>query len=326
MKFNDEDHHESLQGGSVDITASRHIRAVIEAVSVTVLWSSSWVIIKFGLQEIPPLTFAGMRYLVASLLLIGVMSLRRETVKQTFSRTHKRLWFKVFIYGLVFITLTQGTQFVALSILDAITVSMFLNLTPVLVLLMGIKILGEMPTYKQSALILLCVIGVLLYFWPPMLRGEEGIGLVIVIIGVLANASASIMGREINRTCILPPIAVTAFGMLPGGLLLLGVAFLVEPAIVLSPIASLCILWLATVNTALAFTIWNRTLQTLRAVDSNVINSMMLPQIVVLSIIFLGERPDTVDYLALTLITICVLLLQLSQTKILQQLEQRTGH
>lgn len=42
-------------------------------------------------------------------------------------------------------------------------------------------------------------------------------------------------------------------------------------------------------NTAFAFTLWNRTLRSLTAVESSIINSTMLGQIAVLAWLFLGE-------------------------------------
>jgi len=49
------------------------------------------------------------------------------------------------------------------------------------------------------------------------------------------------------------------------------------------------ILWLAVVNSALAFTLWNHTLRTLSAVESSIINNTMLVQIAILAWLFLGE-------------------------------------
>jgi drug/metabolite transporter (DMT)-like permease len=48
--------------------------------------------------------------------------------------------------------------------------------------------------------------------------------------------------------------------------------------------------WLAVVNTAFAFTLWNHTLRTLTAVESSVVNNTMTVQIAVLAIVFLGEQ------------------------------------
>ncbi|MGC8165164.1 EamA family transporter, partial [Salmonella enterica] len=47
--------------------------------------------------------------------------------------------------------------------------------------------------------------------------------------------------------------------------------------------------WLAVVNTAFAFTLWNLTLRTLSAMESSLINNAMLIQIPILAWLFLGE-------------------------------------
>ena len=59
--------------------------------------------------------------------------------------------------------------------------------------------------------------------------------------------------------------------------------------------------WLAVVNTAFAFTLWNHTLQTLTAVESSVVNNTMTIQIAVLAVLFLGERLDAVQLVGLLL-------------------------
>jgi drug/metabolite transporter (DMT)-like permease len=74
-----------------------------------------------------------------------------------------------------------------------------------------------------------------------------------------------------------------------GGLLLLAIGSTGEGIGRLDLTQWLIIGWLAVVNTALAFTLWNRTLRTLTAVESSVINNTMLPQIVLLAWLFLGE-------------------------------------
>jgi len=48
--------------------------------------------------------------------------------------------------------------------------------------------------------------------------------------------------------------------------------------------------WLAVVNTAFAFTSWNRTLRTPTAVESSIIDGTMLGQIVRLAWLFSSER------------------------------------
>jgi drug/metabolite transporter (DMT)-like permease len=56
----------------------KKLKSVLIALLVTFLWSTSWVLIKVGLVDIPALPFAGLRYLFASIILfIYMISLGR---------------------------------------------------------------------------------------------------------------------------------------------------------------------------------------------------------------------------------------------------------
>jgi drug/metabolite transporter (DMT)-like permease len=71
------------------------------------------------------------------------------------------------------------------------------------------------------------------------------------------------------------------------------------------------IAWLAVINTAFAFTVWNNTMQTLTAVESSIINSLMMPQIAILAYFFLGETLTIKEILGLVLVGVGVLVVQL---------------
>ncbi len=295
-------------------TKRSHVRAVVEALFVTVLWASSWVIIKFGLEDIRPLTFAGLRYTVAAVILVGAIAWKKE--HREFTRKQDRSWWSsMALYGVVFVAVTQAAQFIGLDLLPAITVSMLLNLTPIIVLVLGILTLREIPTRLQTLLVFLVVIGAMVYFYPIDLDFTEIVGLSVVLIGVFFNALSSIIGRAINRERASPPIVVTGVSMAIGASLLMVAGIMFEGLIILTPIAMVYVLWLSVVNTAFAFIIWNRAMQVLRAVDISVINSTMLPQIVVLSIVFLGEMPDLIDWAGLIILALSVAAIQALQAK-----------
>jgi len=88
-------------------------RAALQALFVTFLWSTSWVLIKWGLEEIPPLTFAGLRYAMAACILLPGLWRRRAELK-TLSCDH---WIQLLLLGLLFYALTQGGQFLTLKYL-----------------------------------------------------------------------------------------------------------------------------------------------------------------------------------------------------------------
>jgi drug/metabolite transporter (DMT)-like permease len=134
----------------------------------------------------------------------------------------------------VFVAITQGAQFIGLDLMDAIPVSMLLNLTPIVVLGLGVIMLKEIPTRAQSVLVFLVVIGAMIYFYPIDLDLSETVGLIVVLIGVIANAFSSIMGRSINRERNTPPIVVTGVSMAIGAVILLIIGVVLEGLTVVS--------------------------------------------------------------------------------------------
>ena len=290
------------------------ILAVIQALIVTVLWSSSFVIIKFGLEDIPPLTFAGLRYSIASMVLLTLI-LVQPKMRSSLNNRSRRWWGLLFLYGCIYITATQGTQFLGLFYLPAITFSLILNMTPIIVLLSAIPLLGEKPSMVETILVILGISGVILYFFPLDFVGVSILGLIIAIISLLANSASAIIGRAINRLRNIPSLVVTGVMMSIGSIFLMLFGFTTEPLSPLSFTSWFYIVWLAVMNTALAFTLWNRAMQVLRAVDMALINSTMMPQIVILSFIFLGEYPEPLDWLGLILLGFSVGAVQYLQTK-----------
>jgi len=83
------------------------------------------------------------------------------------------------------------------------------------------------------------------------------------------------------------------------------------------------ILWLAVVNTALAFTMWNHTLRILSATESSVINNTMLIQIAVLAWIFLGESLSPIEIAGLLVVAAGTLLVQFRRSRQADTLARR---
>jgi drug/metabolite transporter (DMT)-like permease len=265
-----------------------HLRAVFGALLVTFLWSTSWVLIKIGLQDIPALPFAGLRYMLAFVCLLPFALCSRQLAPRR--RLSLGTWARLITLGLLFYAVTQGAQFLSLFYLPALTTSLLLSFTAVIVALLGIFLLGERPTVLQWGGSGLYLIGVGIYFYPLSLPGTEMIGLIAAGLGVLANALSSILGRHVNRARDLEPMLVTVVSMGSGAVVLLVVGIIVQgwPRLTLTNWA--LIIWLAVVNSAFAFTLWNRTLRTLSAMESSIINNTMLFQIAILAWVFLGER------------------------------------
>ncbi len=292
---------------------SPQLKAILQALLVTFLWSTSWVLIKIGLADIPALTFAGLRYCLASLCLLPFVL--RPAQRRALGHLSGRQWFELSILGLLFYAVTQGSQFLGLAYLPAITTSLLLNFTTSIVAVIGFFWLREVPGMRQWSGILLALVGSFIYFNQAVFDPEQILGLVIVGVGVLANAVSAVLGRQINREGNISPWLVTAVSMSIGGLVLLASGVLIQGLPRLGWVSWAIILWLAVVNTAFAFTLWNLTLRTLTAVESSIINSTMMIQIPILAWMFLGEGLTPVKLLGLSLAAVGTLLVQLRGKK-----------
>jgi drug/metabolite transporter (DMT)-like permease len=287
----------------------QHLRTVLQALFVSFLWSTSWVLIKIGVADIPPLTFAGLRYMLGFLCL--ALILMRKGRWKGVRELALRDWLRLAALGLVWYTFTQGSVFVALSYMPAVTANLLLSFSPLLVAGLGMIFLSERLVFQQWLGVGLSLVGILFYFSPETGLQGEPIGLTAVFVALLANAGAVILGRDVNRRGNLPPLVVTIVSMGVGGLVLLVSGLAVQGLPVLSPLNWLIVGWLAVVNTAFAFTLWNLTQRTLSAVESSTISGSMGIQIPILAVLFLGERLNLREILGLVLAGIGILMVQL---------------
>ena len=173
-------------------------RAALAALFVTMLWSSSWVIIRVGMadENLPPLTFAGLRYAVAALVLVVVTAMMRRTraeMRAISAATLRRLA----MLGLVFYAITQGAQFVAIEAQPVATTSLALSLTPLLVATASGSLLGEPPSSNLLLGAVLVPIGAAAYLSGGL--GATATGMTAAVVALGANVTASLFGRSVNR-------------------------------------------------------------------------------------------------------------------------------
>ena len=284
------------------------IFAVLEALLVTVLWSSSYVLVKVGLQEIGPLTLVAYRYTVATLVLLplalwgGHGSLLRE----------KGVSLRLGVLGFLGITAAQGLQILGLFLLPAVSVTFLLNFTPITVLALGVVALNEHPTRLQLAGIAMAVAGAALFFNYPLASASLP-GILISLLSGVGWGAYIVLGRRLAIGDKVPVLGLTAFSMAGGTVLLLAAAFLFEGFTVVSAAGWGIILWLGVMNTAVAFFMWNRALGRLEAFEISVLQNTMLIQIAVLAWIFLGERFALAKVPAMALVFLGALIVQLKK-------------
>jgi drug/metabolite transporter (DMT)-like permease len=281
-------------------------KAILEALLVTFLWSSSYILTKFGLVNIKPLTLVGLRYLTASLVLLPV-SLRRGEHKKIYWDD----WWRLGVLGFLGYTVAQGLQCVGLFYLPSVSVTLILNFTPVIVLLLNLMFTGKTPNKAQMLGMVLVLLGAYLFF-SDRLEGYNLTGFIITLISGFGWAGYLVAGKLLFKEKKISTLGNTAFTMGIGTTILSASAYLLEG---LGPVPIsgwVIIIWLGVVNTALAFFLWNHALEKLGAFEISVLQNTMLIQITVLSMIFLGETLPLIKYFYMALIFVGVFIVQFS--------------
>lgn len=302
-----------------------HRLAVLLALFVTVLWSSSWVLIRWGLDDegLTPLMFAALRYGLAAIVLVGFVIVRERHGRNRY-RVDRGFVARLALLGVVMYALTQGAMFIALDEQPAATTSLVLSMTPLLVAGLAAAMLAEVPTRWQVAGVITVVVGAALYFAGDL--GATTMGMAAALTALGANVVAAVLGRSVNRAGVLPALTITTISMAVGAGVLVFFAVGYEGLPAITGRGWLIILWLAVVNTALAFTLWNLSLQRLSAVESASVNNTMLVQIALLAWFFLGEAPGALGLLGIALVSVGVYVVQSTRWARIAQVEADAGY
>ena len=154
----------------------------------------------------------------------------------------------------------------------------------------------------------LIIVGAVVFFAGDL--GATVVGMTASVIKLGANVTSSLLGRSMNRSQHLSPLTVTVASMTIGAAALAATGLMVDGVLRVTPTAAAIVVWLAVVNTAWAFTLWNSSLRYLTAVESASINGTMLIQIAVLAWLFLGESPGLIGALGIAIVSSGALLAQ----------------
>jgi drug/metabolite transporter (DMT)-like permease len=70
------------------------------------IWGSTWLFIKLGLEDLPPFTFAGIRFVIGSAILFGIIKARRLSLPRT-----RADWILLAVTGVLSFSLNYGLLF-----------------------------------------------------------------------------------------------------------------------------------------------------------------------------------------------------------------------
>ena len=191
------------------------------------IWGATWIAIKTGVEAVPPLMFAALRFLAAGLLMSGWLGL---TAPKGFIVGGD--WRRLIVIAILMVTATYALIFWGMRHVDSgLAAVVNLSTVPIGLLVIGAAHGQARISIRQVFAMMIGVIGLVILFQPKSSGADstlEAIGVVAIVVGTLAYCWGSVLNRPLLRR--YSPLSISAASMLIGGLGLMGLSLLFEPA------------------------------------------------------------------------------------------------
>lgn len=190
--------------------------------AVYVIWGSTYLAIRFAIETLPPLSMAGVRFLLAGTLMYAFLRLRGEAAP-TLGQ-----WRPAAVVGGLLLMGGNGGVVLAERTVPSGVVALLVAMVPIwMVLVDWLRRGGIRPALRTLIGLVVGFGGMVLLVGPGALAGGDPVdpfGALLVVLGSMSWAVGSIYARG----AALPksPFLATAMEMLCGGALLLGAGVL----------------------------------------------------------------------------------------------------
>lgn len=190
-------------------------------------WALAFTLGKDCLSYMPPITFIGVRMMIAGTALLAYAYFR-EKKQLTFSPQHA-LWFAGLVLFQIYIAFIG--EFIGLSLLSASKVSLLFNLTPFITAIICYFFFKEVFTPKKIAGLTIGFIGLLPILYNPTDAGSLftiSFGDIVTLISVVSAALGWIFLQKVTRDLGYSYFFANGFAMLVGGILAFITSFFME--------------------------------------------------------------------------------------------------
>jgi len=190
---------------------------------ICLIWGSTWLVIKIGLDGMPPFLGAGLRFLLATLLVGLVLAARRKRID--LSRNDK---ISVLSIGLLVFWLDYAAVYWAeLRISSGLTAILFSTMPLITSLLSAYWTRSETLSSRKVGGILVGVVGTGLLFWPREQVGlQQALGMLAALSGCVCAAINLVMMKKYGRHS--DPFVLNFLGMGLGATCLLAMSAVLE--------------------------------------------------------------------------------------------------
>jgi drug/metabolite transporter (DMT)-like permease len=172
------------------------IRAVTPLIFV-LLWSTGFIGAKYILPYAEPFVFLTIRYFFATLILVALAKILKESLKISKAAIKQSMIVAVFLH-VIYI----GGVFYAVSIdISAGITAVIVSLQPILVSLLAIPLLGEKLSYRQVFGLALGFIGVFFLLSPKLFEGDlstgfSTFGIICCVLALLGSTGGYLLQKK----------------------------------------------------------------------------------------------------------------------------------
>jgi drug/metabolite transporter (DMT)-like permease len=190
------------------------------------IWGATWLAMKLGVASVPPIFFAGTRFVVAGLVLLLFAWVRGET-----RRLHRPEIGRLVLVQLLMVVLTYASLFWGIKYVPSgLTAVLDLALMPVSLLGFGIALGEEHWSLGRAAALGFGFAGLAILFGPQTIVPTDPLGLLgaaAIVFSAVVYSLGSVIAQPLTRTT--SAIFMSGLTMLPGGLILALGALAFEP-------------------------------------------------------------------------------------------------
>ncbi|HEV8426959.1 MAG TPA: EamA family transporter [Pyrinomonadaceae bacterium] len=253
------------------------------------IWGSTWLFIKLGLADLPPITFAGIRFVIACTILLFFILIRRIQLPRA-----RRDWILLAITGILSFGLNYGLVFWGEQYISSGLAALLQATLPAFGLVFAhFHLPGERLSWTRIGGVVLGVFGVGVVFSNQLtVAGSRALaGCVALILSAMFAAYSNVLVKRYGKN--LNPAVLSAGQMFFGLLLLLSVGIPLEGNPLRfhwTPMAMIAMLYLAIVGSVIAFLLYYWLVLNMDVTKSMLIALVTPVVAVLLGIIVLDEE------------------------------------